>query len=185
MESELPARPTMRFLSQGKIENDFFSKKQKKRDIHDYCVRKGLPSLAQGMIELPPPQLLRDIAAKYLLSENGSFFFFSCVLVFSFKKHSKSEKKYPSKAQIFFIFLLFKGSKGFRVRAGNAILFAVHTYRNRWGESDYRNAVRALLKEQNGVDVPVDAILGTQGVTSGIVGDFFWAGGAYAQLRYL
>lgn len=38
-EPGLPANPTM-------------------RDINDYCVKNNLPSLAQGMIELPPPEKL-------------------------------------------------------------------------------------------------------------------------------
>ena len=40
------------------------------RDINDYCVRKGIPSLAQGMIELPPPLLLRQIASKMVMEED-------------------------------------------------------------------------------------------------------------------
>lgn len=39
------------------------------RDINDFCVSKGLPSLAQGMIELPPPQQLREAAAAVALEE--------------------------------------------------------------------------------------------------------------------
>ena len=37
------------------------------RDINDYCVRKGIPSLAQGMIELPPPEILRKIASEMVM----------------------------------------------------------------------------------------------------------------------
>lgn len=33
------------------------------RDIFDFCKRNNIHSLAQGMIELPPPKKLRDIAA--------------------------------------------------------------------------------------------------------------------------
>eukprot|EP00005_Dracoamoeba_jomungandri_P000170 CAMPEP_0174253562 /NCGR_PEP_ID=MMETSP0439-20130205/2934_1 /TAXON_ID=0 /ORGANISM="Stereomyxa ramosa, Strain Chinc5" /LENGTH=356 /DNA_ID=CAMNT_0015334661 /DNA_START=6 /DNA_END=1073 /DNA_ORIENTATION=+ len=40
------------------------------RDINDYCVSKGIPSLAQGMIEMPPPQQLRELASKYSLSDD-------------------------------------------------------------------------------------------------------------------
>lgn len=39
------------------------------RDINDYCVAKGIPSLAQGMIELPPPLKLRQFAAEEGLSD--------------------------------------------------------------------------------------------------------------------
>jgi len=34
------------------------------RDIFDFCVRNRLHNLAQGMIELPPPLKLREIAAR-------------------------------------------------------------------------------------------------------------------------
>lgn len=34
------------------------------RDIHDLCVQHGMPSLAQGMIELPPPEELRARLAE-------------------------------------------------------------------------------------------------------------------------
>lgn len=37
------------------------------RDIFDLCQRHGLPSLAQGMIELPPPEKLREIAARTVM----------------------------------------------------------------------------------------------------------------------
>jgi hypothetical protein len=40
------------------------------RDINDYCERVGVPSLAQGMIELPPPQRLRQIASEVALTDN-------------------------------------------------------------------------------------------------------------------
>ena len=40
------------------------------RDINDYCVEKGLYTLAQGMIEIPPPQGLRDAACEALNSDN-------------------------------------------------------------------------------------------------------------------
>merc|ERR1712232_430704 len=40
------------------------------RDINDFCVSQGIPSLAQGMIELPPPMKLREMAAKCVLEEN-------------------------------------------------------------------------------------------------------------------
>jgi aspartate/methionine/tyrosine aminotransferase len=39
------------------------------RDINDFCVSKGLPSLAQGMIELPPPRKLREIASELVLED--------------------------------------------------------------------------------------------------------------------
>lgn len=37
------------------------------RDIFDLCQKHGLPSLAQGMIEFPPPEKLRSIAAKKVM----------------------------------------------------------------------------------------------------------------------
>lgn len=37
------------------------------RDINDYCVQRGIPSLAQGMIELPPPERLRKITAETVM----------------------------------------------------------------------------------------------------------------------
>ena len=40
------------------------------RDINDYCVQRGIPSLAQGMIELPPPLALRKITAETAMQEN-------------------------------------------------------------------------------------------------------------------
>lgn len=41
------------------------------RDIFDFCKRHQIEALAQGMIELPPPQTLRDIAGKLLSSDDG------------------------------------------------------------------------------------------------------------------
>lgn len=41
------------------------------RDVGDYCKKYNIPSLAQGMIELPPPIKLRELAASYALSEEG------------------------------------------------------------------------------------------------------------------
>jgi hypothetical protein len=41
------------------------------RDINDHCVANGLPSLAQGMIELPPPLKLRQLAAEFALKDDG------------------------------------------------------------------------------------------------------------------
>jgi aspartate/methionine/tyrosine aminotransferase len=40
------------------------------RDINDYCVKRNIPSLAQGMIELPPSELLRKIAGEVALNPN-------------------------------------------------------------------------------------------------------------------
>jgi len=37
------------------------------RDIFDICQKHGLPSLAQGMIEFPPPEKLRQIAAEKVM----------------------------------------------------------------------------------------------------------------------
>lgn len=39
------------------------------RDINDYCVSRGIPSLAQGMIELPPSPLLRQLAGEVALED--------------------------------------------------------------------------------------------------------------------
>ncbi len=41
------------------------------RDIFDFCKRHHIEALAQGMIELPPPQKLRDIAGALLVGEEG------------------------------------------------------------------------------------------------------------------
>jgi len=38
------------------------------RDIFDVCQKHGLPSLAQGMIEFPPPETLRKIAAEKVMT---------------------------------------------------------------------------------------------------------------------
>ena len=43
------------------------------RDVFDYCQRKKLHSVAQGMIELPPPLRLRQIIADAILSDNQQF----------------------------------------------------------------------------------------------------------------
>jgi len=40
------------------------------RDINDYCVKRNIPSLAQGMIELPPSELLRKIACDVAMDPN-------------------------------------------------------------------------------------------------------------------
>eukprot|EP00741_Cyanophora_paradoxa_P001910 tig00000523_g1850.t1 len=85
------------------------------RDIFDYCNKLGIPSLAQGMIELPPPLPLRKLAAEVALSEK------------------------------------------------------VHTYRNRFGSPEYREAIRKLLSRHYHCNVPVEAILATQGVSGGIL----------------
>jgi aspartate/methionine/tyrosine aminotransferase len=39
------------------------------RDIFDLCQKHGLPSLAQGMIEFPPPKKLREIASQTVLRD--------------------------------------------------------------------------------------------------------------------
>jgi hypothetical protein len=44
------------------------------RDIHDWCKKHGVESLAQGMIELPPPQLLRNIASELLVDDKGHMY---------------------------------------------------------------------------------------------------------------
>eukprot|EP00928_Gymnodinium_smaydae_P048944 TRINITY_DN32795_c0_g1_i1.p2 TRINITY_DN32795_c0_g1~~TRINITY_DN32795_c0_g1_i1.p2 ORF type:complete len:393 (+),score=123.32 TRINITY_DN32795_c0_g1_i1:2-1180(+) len=38
------------------------------RDIFDLCQKHGLPSLAQGMIEFPPPEKLRELAAQEVMN---------------------------------------------------------------------------------------------------------------------
>ncbi|KAL0477188.1 aspartate aminotransferase [Acrasis kona] len=40
------------------------------RDIFDFCTRKGIPSVAQGMIELPPPVGLRKLASELTLRDD-------------------------------------------------------------------------------------------------------------------
>eukprot|EP01064_Diplonema_japonicum_P031451 TRINITY_DN5628_c0_g2_i1.p1 TRINITY_DN5628_c0_g2~~TRINITY_DN5628_c0_g2_i1.p1 ORF type:complete len:404 (+),score=65.78 TRINITY_DN5628_c0_g2_i1:45-1214(+) len=40
------------------------------RDINDYCVANGIDTLAQGMIELPPPRRLREIAGEVAMRED-------------------------------------------------------------------------------------------------------------------
>eukprot|EP01063_Lacrimia_lanifica_P007933 TRINITY_DN1509_c0_g1_i3.p1 TRINITY_DN1509_c0_g1~~TRINITY_DN1509_c0_g1_i3.p1 ORF type:complete len:414 (+),score=165.16 TRINITY_DN1509_c0_g1_i3:56-1243(+) len=41
------------------------------RDINDYCVANGLLSLAQGMIELPPPHALRNVFTPQVFAEDA------------------------------------------------------------------------------------------------------------------
>jgi len=40
------------------------------RDVFDACKKAGLPSLAQGMIEYPPPDKLRKLAAETVMQED-------------------------------------------------------------------------------------------------------------------
>jgi aspartate/methionine/tyrosine aminotransferase len=40
------------------------------RDVFDYCARHGLYSVAQGMIELPPPRRLRELVAEECLRDS-------------------------------------------------------------------------------------------------------------------
>jgi aminotransferase len=40
------------------------------RDVGDFCNKNGIPSLAQGMIELPPPLKLRELAAFYATADD-------------------------------------------------------------------------------------------------------------------
>jgi len=40
------------------------------RDINDFCEKRKIPSLAQGMIELPPPLSLRKLASEAVLTDN-------------------------------------------------------------------------------------------------------------------
>jgi aspartate/methionine/tyrosine aminotransferase len=90
------------------------------RDVFDYCQRKGIYSVAQGMIELPPPRVLRQVVADHVLLDETP------------------------------------GS-------------AVHQYRSRMGEPDYLEAIRRLLKNHYGTEVPEGSLLATAGVTGGIV----------------
>jgi len=90
------------------------------RDINDYCVARGIPSLAQGMIELPPSELLRKLVGSVAMETT------------------------------------------------------VHTYRNRFGELEYRNGIKKLLSEDYATNVTVDQILATQGVSGGVVATLAW-----------
>jgi aspartate/methionine/tyrosine aminotransferase len=84
------------------------------RDVFDYCQRKGIYSVAQGMIELPPPRVLRQVVADHVLLDETP------------------------------------GS-------------AVHQYRSRMGEPDYLEAIRRLLKNHYGTEVPEGSLLATAG----------------------
>eukprot|EP00457_Paulinella_chromatophora_P010663 gb/GEZN01010774.1/.p1 GENE.gb/GEZN01010774.1/~~gb/GEZN01010774.1/.p1 ORF type:complete len:392 (-),score=53.95 gb/GEZN01010774.1/:4-1179(-) len=85
------------------------------RDIFDLCTKHKLFSLAQGMIELPPPIKLRQLAASEAMSED------------------------------------------------------IHTYRKRIGEPVYLRAISRLLNEHYKTpNIPEEAIMATQGVTSGV-----------------
>jgi len=90
------------------------------RDINDYCVKRDIPSLAQGMIELPPTELLRGLVGTVAMKPD------------------------------------------------------VHTYRNRFGEADYRVGIKKLLSEDYKTTVIEDQILGVQGVSGGIVATLAW-----------
>eukprot|EP01061_Rhynchopus_euleeides_P008023 TRINITY_DN17093_c0_g1_i1.p1 TRINITY_DN17093_c0_g1~~TRINITY_DN17093_c0_g1_i1.p1 ORF type:complete len:390 (+),score=162.53 TRINITY_DN17093_c0_g1_i1:70-1239(+) len=48
-----------------------FEKMSSMRDINDYCVGKGLYTLSQGMIEIPPSKALREAAADVMRSDEG------------------------------------------------------------------------------------------------------------------
>lgn len=85
------------------------------RDINDFCLANEIPSLAQGMIELPPPRRLREVAAEVALED------------------------------------------------------AVHTYRNRFGELEYREGLSRMLKTMYSLDLSPAQILCTAGVTGGII----------------
>jgi len=52
-------------------DNDEVLKLKTMRDVFDYCQRNNLQSVAQGMIELPPPLRLRQITAEACLAEDG------------------------------------------------------------------------------------------------------------------
>eukprot|EP01087_Luapelamoeba_hula_P013666 TRINITY_DN390_c0_g1_i1.p1 TRINITY_DN390_c0_g1~~TRINITY_DN390_c0_g1_i1.p1 ORF type:complete len:390 (+),score=64.40 TRINITY_DN390_c0_g1_i1:118-1287(+) len=97
---------------------DDLSQLKTMRDVFDYCQRNNLHSVAQGMIELPPPRKLRQICAEGLLNESETDF---------------------------------------------------HQYRARFGEPEYLEAIRTLLKRHYKVDAPEGSVLGVSGVTGGIV----------------
>jgi len=99
-------------------ETDELANLKSMRDVFDYCQRKKLHSVAQGMIELPPPLRLRQIVAEALLDEN---------------------------------------------------LQHIHQYRSRFGEPDYLESIRKLLKKHYNVEAPQGSILAASGVTAGIV----------------
>lgn len=40
------------------------------RDVFDYCTKNKLHSVAQGMIELPPPRKLREIVSAAILDDS-------------------------------------------------------------------------------------------------------------------
>lgn len=86
------------------------------RDIFDYCKKKNLKSVAQGMVELPPPEKLRQKIAEW------------------------------------------------------AVKPQVHTYRNRWGEEDFRAAVVSHLGRRESLGfLRSDNILASCGVTGTII----------------
>jgi aspartate/methionine/tyrosine aminotransferase len=110
---------------------DGLSELKTMRDINDYCVKRDIPSLAQGMIELPPTELLRGIVGSVAMKPT------------------------------------------------------VHTYRNRFGEVDYRTGIKKLLQDDYNTTVTEDNILGVQGVSGGIVATLAWVkdrGGAKVGL---
>jgi len=49
------------------------SKLRTMRDVFDYCQRNGLYSVAQGMIELPPPRQLRELVAANVLQDESPY----------------------------------------------------------------------------------------------------------------
>ncbi len=51
--------------------NNDLAKLKTMRDVFDYCQRNNLYSVAQGMIELPPPRVLREIVARSVLNEES------------------------------------------------------------------------------------------------------------------
>src|SRR5438045_116443 len=44
------------------------------RDVFDYCQKRNLYSVAQGMIELPPPLQLRKLCTEAMLAEDQQHF---------------------------------------------------------------------------------------------------------------
>eukprot|EP01089_Gocevia_fonbrunei_P021277 TRINITY_DN81_c0_g1_i1.p1 TRINITY_DN81_c0_g1~~TRINITY_DN81_c0_g1_i1.p1 ORF type:complete len:386 (-),score=67.54 TRINITY_DN81_c0_g1_i1:17-1174(-) len=51
------------------MSSDELSKIQTMRDVFDYCTKNKLHSVAQGMIELPPPRKLREIVSAAILDD--------------------------------------------------------------------------------------------------------------------
>ena len=53
---------------------DELSSLETMRDVFDYCKKNNLLSVAQGMIEVPPPLILRQLVAESILDQNSQHF---------------------------------------------------------------------------------------------------------------